>query len=43
MRGMVEVKEENNYEEWVNEQETFENFTAKQKNIELDEKKLAKK
>ena len=43
MRGMVEVQEENKYEEWVNEQETFASYVAKQKNIELQEKKLAKK
>jgi heme/copper-type cytochrome/quinol oxidase subunit 2 len=40
---MVEVQEENKYEEWVNEQETFASYVAKQKNIELQEKKLAKK
>jgi cytochrome c oxidase subunit 2 len=43
MRGMVEVQDENNYQKWLDEQETFENFMAKQKNIELDKKKLAKK
>ena len=30
-------------EEWRNQQETFESYVAKQKNIELEEKKLAKK
>ena len=43
MRGWVEVQDEQSYENWLNEQETFESFAAKQKKIEINEKKLAKK
>ena len=43
MRGRVEVQDEQNYENWLDEQETFETFVAKQKKIEIDATKLAKK
>jgi cytochrome c oxidase subunit 2 len=43
MRGRVEVLDEQNYEKWLAEQETFENFAAKQIKIEINETKLAKK
>tara|TARA_B100000470_G_scaffold32748_1_gene22142 strand:+ start:504 stop:1340 length:837 start_codon:yes stop_codon:yes gene_type:complete len=43
MRGRVEVQDEQNYENWLDEQETFETFVAKQKKIEINETKLAKK
>ena len=43
MRGRVEVQDEQNYENWLDGQETFETFVAKQKNIEINETKLAKK
>ncbi len=43
MRGRVEVQDEQNYENWLDEQETFETFVAKQKKIEINEIKLAKK
>ena len=43
MRGRVEVQDEQNYENWLEEQETFETFVAKQKKIEINETKLAKK
>ena len=43
MRGGVEVQDEQNYKKWLAEQETFETFVAKQKKIEIDATKLAKK
>ena len=43
MRGRVEVQDEQNYENWLDAQETFETFVAKQKKIEINETKLAKK
>ena len=43
MRGRVEVQDEQNYKNWLDEQETFETFVAKQKKIEINETKLAKK
>ena len=43
MRGRVEVQDEQNYEKWLDDQETFETFVAKQKKIEINETKLAKK
>ena len=43
MRGRVEVQDEQNYENWLDGQETFETFVAKQKKIEINETKLAKK
>ena len=43
MRGRVEVQDEQNYENWLDEQETFETFVAKQKKIEINKTKLAKK
>jgi len=43
MRGRVEVQDEQNYENWLDEQETFETFVTKQKKIEINETKLAKK
>ena len=43
MRGRVEVQDEQNYENWLDEQETFETFVTKRKKIEINETKLAKK
>jgi cytochrome c oxidase subunit 2 len=43
MRGRVFVKDEQDYEKWLQEQETFSDLIAKQKKIELSETKLAKK
>ena len=43
MRGRVEVQDEQNYKKWLAEQETFETFVVKQKKIEIDTTKLAKK
>ena len=43
MRGRVFVKDEQDYEKWLQEQETFSDLVAKQKNIEFNETKLAKK
>ena len=43
MRATVIVEDENNYNNWRNEQETFSNLIAKQKKIELEKTKIAKK
>jgi len=43
MRGRVFVKDEQDYEKWLQEQETFSDLIAKQKKIEFSETKLAKK
>ena len=43
MRGRVFVKDEQDYEKWFQEQETFSDLIAKQKKIEFSETKLAKK
>ena len=43
MRGRVFVKDEKNYEKWLQEQETFSDLIAKQTIIESSETKLAKK
>ena len=43
MRGGVIVQSEQDYEIWLQEQETFSELIAKQKKIELNETKLAKK
>ena len=43
MRGRVFVKDEHDYEKWLQEQETFSDLIAKQKKIEFSETKLAKK
>tara|TARA_B100000029_G_scaffold151140_1_gene146266 strand:+ start:68 stop:877 length:810 start_codon:yes stop_codon:yes gene_type:complete len=43
MRGKVFVKDESDYENWLQEQQTFSELVAKQKKIEFDETKLAKK
>jgi len=43
MRGRVFVKSEQDYENWIQEQETFSDLIAKQKEIELSKTKLAKK
>ena len=40
---IVELQDEQNYEKWLDDQETFETFVAKQKKIEINETKLAKK
>ena len=42
MRAKVVVENEQNYENWLNEQETFSNLIAKQKKIEFDTIKIAK-
>ena len=43
MRGRVFVKSEQDYENWLHEQETFSDLLAKQAEIEFSETKLAKK
>jgi len=43
MRGRVFVKSEQSYENWLQEQETFSDLVAKQKEIEFSKTKLAKK
>jgi len=43
MRGRVFVKSEQDYENWLQEQETFSDLVAKQEEIEFSETKLAKK
>ena len=43
MRGKVFVKDESDYENWLQEQETFSDLMAKQKVLETGETKLAKK
>ena len=43
MRGRVFVKNEQDYENWLQEQETFSDLIAKQEKMELSKKKLAKK
>ncbi|MCH2542577.1 MAG: cytochrome c oxidase subunit II [Alphaproteobacteria bacterium] len=42
MRAKVVVENEQNYENWLEEQETFSNLIAKQKKIEFDTIKIAK-
>ena len=43
MRGRVFVKSEVDYENWLQEQETFSDLIAKQKILENTKTKLAKK
>ena len=43
MRGKVFVKNEQDYESWLQEQETFSDLIAKQNKLEIDSTKLAKK
>ena len=43
MRGKVFVKDEQDYENWLQDQETFSDLIAKQKEMKLNETKLAKK
>jgi len=43
MRGRVEVQDEQNYENWLDEQETFSDLIAKKKILKNEKKKLAKK
>jgi heme/copper-type cytochrome/quinol oxidase subunit 2 len=42
MRGGVEVQSTENYNNWISEQETFNDLIAKQKNIEFENKKIVK-
>ena len=43
MRGGVKVQSEQDYENWLQGQQTFSELIAKQKKIELNKTKLAKK
>ena len=43
MRGKVFVKSEQEYDNWLKEQETFSDLIAKQEKIEVNEIKMAKK
>ena len=43
MRGRVFVKNEQDYENWIQDQETFSDLIAKQEKIEFSQTKLAKK
>ncbi len=43
MRGSVLVKDEQDYKNWIQEQETFSELVAKQKKTEFSETKLARK
>ena len=43
MRGTVIVQDEQNYNQWLNEQETFSEFVAKLEKLEIEEKKIVKK
>ncbi len=43
MRGTVIVQDEKNYNQWLSEQETFSEFTAKLNKLEIEEKKIVKK
>ncbi len=43
MRGTVIVQGEQDYNKWLNEQETFSELVAKQKNLQFNKNKLAKK
>ena len=43
MRGSVLVQDEQEYEQWLDEQETFSDLIAKQKILEFGDTKLAKK
>tara|TARA_B100000029_G_scaffold90554_1_gene80350 strand:+ start:20 stop:868 length:849 start_codon:yes stop_codon:yes gene_type:complete len=43
MRGTVIVQDEQNYNQWLNEQETFSEFVAKLDKLEIEEKKIVKK
>jgi heme/copper-type cytochrome/quinol oxidase subunit 2 len=42
MRAKVVVENEQNYENWLEEQETFSSLIAKQKKIEFKTTKIAK-
>ena len=43
MRGRVIVQDNQDYENWMQEQETFSDLVAKQQALEVEKTKLAKK
>jgi len=42
MRAKVVVDNEENYESWLSEQETFSSYVAKQNGIEFEKTRIAK-
>ena len=43
MRGTVIVQTKQDYNQWLNEQETFSELVAKQNKLKIEENKIAKK
>ena len=43
MRGQVIVQDEQNYNQWLNEQETYSELVAKQNKLEIENNKIVKK
>ena len=43
MRGRVIVQDKQEYNQWLNEQETFSELVAKQNKLKIEENKIAKK
>ena len=43
MRGSVIVQSKQNYNQWLNEQETYSELVAKQNKLEIEKNKIAKK
>ena len=43
MRGTVIVQDEQNYNQWLNEQETYSELVAKQNKLEIEKNKIVKK
>ena len=43
MRGQVIVQDEQNYNQWLNEQETYSELVAKQNKLEIEKNKIVKK
>ena len=43
MRGGVEVQNDNDYQNWLEQQETFSELIAKQEGMQIQDNKFAKK
>ena len=43
MRGSVIVQSKQDYNQWLNDQETFSELIAKQNKLKIEENKIAKK